>query len=69
MTIRPAHLNAFEFAMISALRTRQLLAGCTPRLSGTYNATTMAQMEVAHGYVARTDGEAAAGPRQCDWQR
>lgn len=69
MTVRPPHLNAFEFAMISALRTRQLLAGCTPRLTGTHTATTMAQMEVAHGCVTRADGDAASGPRQCGWQR
>ena len=69
MTVRPPHLNAFEFAMISALRTRQLLAGCTPRLTGTYRPTTMAQMEVAHGHVARADGDATSGPRQCGWQR
>jgi DNA-directed RNA polymerase subunit K/omega len=69
MNVRPPYLNAFEFAMIAALRTRQLLVGCTPRLPGTYRPTTMAQMEVAHGYVARSDGKAAVAPRQCDWQQ
>lgn len=68
MTLRPAHLNAYEFVVVSALRAQQLLAGCTPRLPGTHSATTMAQMEVADGRVARADSEASAGARQCGWQ-
>lgn len=68
MTIRPAHLNAYEFVVISALRAQQLLAGCTPRLPGTHRATTMAQMEVAGGCVARAKADAPAGTSQpgCD---
>ena len=46
MTIRPTHLNAYEFVLLSALRAQQLLAGCTARLPGTHSAATMAQMEV-----------------------
>ena len=55
MVTRPVHLNAYEFVVVSALRAQQLLAGCTPRLDGDHNATTMAQMEVAAGRVARAD--------------
>jgi DNA-directed RNA polymerase subunit K/omega len=55
MVTRPAHLNAYEFVVVSALRAQQLLAGCTPRLDGDHNATTMAQMEVAAGRVGRAD--------------
>ncbi len=68
MTVRPVHLNAFEFVVVSALRAQQLLAGCTPRLPGPSRATTMAQMEVAGGRVVRASGQAADSPRQCDWQ-
>jgi len=53
VTIRPPHLNPFEFVVVSARRAEQLLAGCTPRLPGTHKATIMAQMEVANGCVGR----------------
>jgi hypothetical protein len=56
MIARPSHLNAYEFAVVAALRAQQLMAGCTPRLCGEHGATTMAQMEVAAGCVARSDG-------------
>ena len=68
MTIRPPHLNAYEFVVVSALRAQQLMAGSTPRLPGTHRATTLAQMEVASGCVARAEGDALAGTRQCRWQ-
>jgi DNA-directed RNA polymerase subunit K/omega len=68
MTIRPPRVNAFEFVVVSALRAQQLLAGCTPRLPGLHSATTMAQMEVAGGRVARDASDAPAGTRQCGWQ-
>ena len=66
MSVRPAHMNAYEFAVVSALRAQQLMAGCTPRLSGTHRATTMAQMEVAGGCIARAVADAPTGPRQGD---
>jgi len=53
MVSRPTHINAYEFAVLSALRAQQLIAGCVPRLAGTHNAATMAQMEVAAGQVCR----------------
>ena len=55
MVSRPARFNAYEFVALAALRAKQLLAGCTPRLEGDHNAATMAQMEVAAGCVARRD--------------
>ena len=64
MVIRPPHLNAYEFVVVSALRAQQLLAGCTPLLPGEHSAATMAQMEVAGGYVAASDGRSAPRP-QC----
>jgi DNA-directed RNA polymerase subunit K/omega len=57
MVPRPAGFNAYEFVTLAALRAKQLLAGCTPRLEGDHNAATMAQMEVAAGCIARADEE------------
>lgn len=57
MVSRPTHINAYEFAVLSALRAQQLIAGCVPRLAGTHNAATMAQMEVAAGQVRRSAGD------------
>jgi DNA-directed RNA polymerase subunit K/omega len=67
MVIRPPHLNAYEFVVVSALRTQQLLAGCTPSVAGEHSAATLAQMEVAGGHVARSDQQSLP-PRQCGWQ-
>jgi DNA-directed RNA polymerase subunit K/omega len=53
MIARPAAVNAFEFAVVASLRAHQLMSGCVPRLAGDHTATTMAQMEVADGRVAR----------------
>jgi DNA-directed RNA polymerase subunit K/omega len=53
MVNRPSHINAYEFAVLSSLRAQQLIAGCVPRVAGTHTAPTMAQMEVAAGYVTR----------------
>jgi DNA-directed RNA polymerase subunit K/omega len=55
MVSRPIRFNAYEFVTLAALRAKQLLAGCTPRLEGDHNAATMAQMEVAAGCVVRAD--------------
>jgi hypothetical protein len=69
MVIRPIHLNAYEFVVVSALRAQQLLAGCVPRIEGPHGAATMAQMEVAGGRVVRTTADSsAATARQCGWQ-
>ena len=68
MVVRPIHLNAYEFVVVSALRAQQLLAGSVPRVEGDHGAATTAQMEVALGRVARSaDGEDES-LRQCNWQ-
>ena len=67
MVRRPAHFNTFEFVVVSALRTKQLLSGCVPLLPGTHKPSAMAQMEVAAGRVARSHGS-PEGPLQCEWQ-
>jgi len=46
--------DCFQEAVLSALRAQQLIKGCTPRVAGTHNAPTMAQMEVAAGQVSRS---------------
>ena len=52
MVVRPSHLNAFEFVVVSALRAKQLAAGCTPHMDSKHNVTITAQMEVASGCVS-----------------
>jgi len=69
MISRPPHLNAYEFAVVAALRAQQLMTGCTPRLSGEHGATTMAQMEVAAGCVTRCDEDVLATPQPCGSQQ
>jgi DNA-directed RNA polymerase subunit K/omega len=54
MVRRPPDFNPYEFAVVSGLRAHQLMDGCVPQMDGGHNATTMAQMEVANGKVART---------------
>ena len=67
MVNRPSHINAYEFAVLSALRAQQLIKGCTPRVAGTHNAPTMAQMEVAAGQVMPVGGRRrAAASRRPD---
>jgi DNA-directed RNA polymerase subunit K/omega len=65
MVARPIHMNPYEFVAVASLRAQQLLAGCTPRLDGEHSATTMAQMEVAAGRVARAADDSPARSR---WQ-
>jgi len=68
MVIRPVELNPFEFVVVAALRTQQLVAGCVPRLDGHHPPATMAQMEVAGGRVVRSAPDALVTARQCGWQ-
>jgi DNA-directed RNA polymerase subunit K/omega len=68
MVVRPIHLNAYEFVVVSALRAQQLLAGSTPRVEGDHSPATKAQMEVALGRVARSANGEDESLRQCIWQ-
>jgi DNA-directed RNA polymerase subunit K/omega len=69
MVNRPAEFNRYEFTVVASLRAKQLLAGCVPRVDGDHSPATLAQMEVAGGRIARAaDEDAAASPRQCEWQ-
>jgi DNA-directed RNA polymerase subunit K/omega len=53
MVNRPYQMEAFEYAVVAALRAQQLMKGCIPQVDGRYKATTMAQMEVSAGKIAR----------------
>jgi DNA-directed RNA polymerase subunit K/omega len=53
MVTRPCEMAAFEYVVVAALRTQQLMRGCIPHLEGEHKATTMAQMEVSAGKIAR----------------
>jgi len=61
MINRAATSNAFEFVKVAALRTQQLQRGCVPRVPGIHKKTTIAQMEIVAGKVARIPaGEVSA---------
>ena len=53
MVQRPAHLNAFEFVVVSSLRAAQLMRGCVPRVPAGGKRIVIAQREVAEGMVTR----------------
>lgn len=53
MVQRPIGSNAFEFAVVSALRAAQLMRGCTPRIASTQKIIMTAQLEVAAGVVGK----------------
>ena len=53
MIIRDPMINSFEFVKIAALRAAQLQRGCIPRVLGSHKKTTLAQMEIVAGKVAR----------------
>jgi len=62
MVSRPVEISAYEFVVLSALRAKQLLAGCVPRVEGEHSRSTMAQMEVAGGHVKRAELVVPAPP-------
>jgi DNA-directed RNA polymerase subunit K/omega len=51
MVHRPEGVNSFEFVILSALRTVQLMRGCTPRAAASDKPAVTAQREVAGGKV------------------
>jgi DNA-directed RNA polymerase subunit K/omega len=65
---RPRDYNSYEFVVVSSLRAKQLLAGCTAHVDGDHTAAITAQMEVADGRIARCADDAPQSPRQCEWQ-
>ncbi|MEZ5416674.1 MAG: hypothetical protein R2708_04955 [Vicinamibacterales bacterium] len=57
MIERPSGIGAFHFVVLATLRAKQLMRGCVPHVSGPHKKTTLAQIEVADGWIA---GEADA---------
>lgn len=55
MTDRTMVPGRFEFVAIAGARARQLLAGCTPRTTGSEKLVRLAQKEVREGKVLRAD--------------
>ena len=45
--------NPFEFAVVAALRAKQLMAGCVPRVLPASKFTSTASLEVREGKVVR----------------
>jgi DNA-directed RNA polymerase subunit K/omega len=52
MTVPSSPIGRFELVTLAALRTTQLMRGCTPRVAGCSKLTTTAQREIAVGKVA-----------------
>jgi DNA-directed RNA polymerase omega subunit len=49
--------NKFEFVIVAGARARQLLAGCTPKTTGSDKPVRLAQQEVAEGKVEKIPAE------------
>ena len=61
MIYRPDRGNAFTFAVIAALRAKQLVRGCVPRVAAGHKPAVTAQLEVLAGKVPYTNDGARAG--------
>jgi DNA-directed RNA polymerase subunit K/omega len=48
-------VNAFEFVIVAGARARQLMRGCTPRVSGSEKLVRLAQREVREGKVEKVE--------------
>jgi len=55
-------MSAFEFVVVCALRTEQLIKGCRPRVPVEHRHTTTARQEVATGVVVRTPTPSSGRP-------
>lgn len=53
MADKPQVPNRFEFVVVAGARARQLLAGCTPKTTGSDKLVTLAQKEVREGKVQK----------------
>jgi DNA-directed RNA polymerase subunit K/omega len=46
-------VNKFEFVILAGARARQLLAGCTPKTTGSDKLVKLAQREVREGKIEK----------------
>jgi len=53
MTISPDEMGKFEFVRVASLRAKQLIRGCTPRVTASLKLTTTARREVAEGKIVQ----------------
>ncbi|MDA1183067.1 MAG: DNA-directed RNA polymerase subunit omega [Acidobacteria bacterium] len=53
MVKRPPAISAYEFAVVSGLRAKQLMRGCVPMVGTSQKLIMTAQLEVAAGLVAK----------------
>lgn len=56
MVYRTPDGNAFELVVVAALRTKQLIRGCLPRVESAHKLTTTARLEVTAGKVIGIPG-------------
>lgn len=61
MIYRPVQTNMFEAVIVAALRAKQLMRGCTPRVPSALKFTTTARREVAAAKVSFAIGEHVNG--------
>lgn len=59
MIYPPMASNPFELVVVAALRTKQLMAGCVPRVTPCHKLTHTATLEVLTGKVGRVVSQAA----------
>jgi DNA-directed RNA polymerase subunit K/omega len=62
MVYRTLASNPFEFAVVAALRAKQLMAGCVPRVAPARKLTSTATLEVYAGRVVRVPDEPPVPP-------
>ena len=55
MADRPTVTNAFEFVVVAGARARQLMRGCTPRVTGNEKLVRIAQKEVRERKVEKIE--------------
>jgi DNA-directed RNA polymerase subunit K/omega len=53
MIYMPTALNPFDFVVVASLRTKQLIAGCVPRVTRAHKLTSTAALEVLAGKIGR----------------
>jgi DNA-directed RNA polymerase subunit K/omega len=53
VTSRTEVPSAFEFVIVAGARARQLLRGCTPKVTGSEKLVRLAQKEVKEGKVEK----------------